>query len=210
MSEKVKVTHVVLDIDETAVSTNPLCKIKNCDHLFTEVADINGGYSIDVHIRPHFYDFIKWCKDQKLEIIIYSNGTPEYVRAIVDRLFEGKEKPKFVLDRRHSINNGETKSLDRVEEFTKVEKRFLLAIDDSKKNFINDRVIYVKCWENDNINDRVLLDVIEMIKKNAFLLCTFFYQDFEFCNSTSISSPHLSTLSGNEYSPTEKNPPDSL
>lgn len=110
------------------------------------------GYYFYVHPRPGLCEFLDWIDSQGYEIVIFSAAVEEYVGAMVEKLFECRnKKPIHLLDSEFSSY---TKKLVSVRNLFKDEKIAIAAVDDCKSNFFGDKeVIYVTPWLNRDSND---------------------------------------------------------
>lgn len=172
---------VVLDLDETLISSVPCFRYAvKCNPIFSD------GYLHDIHIRPYVSEFIDWCFDNNLEIVVFSAAYSEYVSKITSILFDGKRKqPLLVMDGEyleiHQVTGDYTKSLRNVESLLKEknpnlrdENMEFVVIDDSKKNYINfemrmdDRVFLIPEWDGEDDNDRCIKDAQLFIMEKLF------------------------------------------
>jgi hypothetical protein len=157
-------THLVLDLDETIISTSFSCK-EGCNHV--ELGDFN------LHVRPYFKTLLDFCKKRQLSIIIYSAADKDYVHLMVNSLFLKSDLyPTHILDGSHMIRANyygftKTKTLQKVREVTGVGEGCLFAIDDCLDNFVtDDRVFYIKGWSSNDETDVELLNVIQHLENN--------------------------------------------
>lgn len=156
MNQK-KLPIVILDIDETLLSTNPnlstiddFClKMKKEDinkynaiidkiyHIEIEPSEEYSSITLNGVFRPHLQEFLNFCKEHFQIVAIWSAGTKEYVESVI-KLFGDKFlfKPHFYMTKNDLtyIDDNFYKSLNKIYE----EKKYLSKIINSNNTIIID------------------------------------------------------------------------
>lgn len=97
---------IILDLDETLVHT-----ADSCNKLGVDIYDLatrarmyiipfqkNTTTPMVGVIRPHVTEFLDFCFQYFDQVCVWSAGTPEYVKRIVDIIFQ-EQKPNLVFAR---------------------------------------------------------------------------------------------------------------
>jgi hypothetical protein len=165
---KKNMTHLkrclVLDLDETLISTSTNCIKDSCNHRTI----IFCGTELFVHIRPFVKEFFEWCQLNNQDIIIYSAASEDYVNNIVEVL-NIPIKPLAILNSNHIVSYREmygiikTKTFDKIKKIVNIPIDNMLAIDDSEKNFTSDNVIYIGEWSHVETDDIEMKNIIPKI-----------------------------------------------
>lgn len=67
---------IILDVDHTLVHSVKKKKTVNHEQLYIETKDYN------VYLRPHIYDFLRYCFEVTPFVILWSAGTEDYISEI--------------------------------------------------------------------------------------------------------------------------------
>lgn len=85
--------YLVLDLDETVVSTKVNCKTPNCGHTTVIVNDDVNSMSLHLHWRPNTTEFLECCIACDIKLVVFSAGGRRYVDIVCDEL--KKKVPSF-------------------------------------------------------------------------------------------------------------------
>jgi TFIIF-interacting CTD phosphatase-like protein len=165
---------IVLDIDETLVNTREsLDSIKGIDLSDPDVS--KRFYSLFLppdyfHVwgvmRPGCKEFLSFCFDYFDKVIVWSAGEEKYVRAVVDRIFEGLPEPDGIFSRAFcdTHDNNTTKPLLKLQQhFPDIDLTNTLILDDREHNSLScnpDNAIIIPAYRQD---DDALYKVMEWL-----------------------------------------------
>lgn len=152
---------LIIDLDNTLVATFSTDEECRLDEVLSYDIEEKG---LRVYLRPWLDKFIHTVK-QKPEIcfVLFTAGGPDYVHAVIERLF-GEENPfNFVLTR-DNLNEYGLKSIKTVHALlcNHVEKQNVLFIDDNHLNiryaYLNEgyRCIQIKPFWDDKYDTELM------------------------------------------------------
>lgn len=96
---------LVIDLDETVINSavdfnDPVylaCQDPSDRYFLADrFYQVSGVWGL---FRPHMKEFMNFAHDYFAEIVIFSAGTAFYVHEIVDKLFLGRPRPRFIFTR---------------------------------------------------------------------------------------------------------------
>jgi phosphoglycolate phosphatase-like HAD superfamily hydrolase len=176
---------VILDIDRTLVHSVEKYILK-MEGKEEEWKDKFKWFDIDTHItflRPNVWEFIDFLFTEGFEVGIFTAGSDDYAKQIVDNLFVGRDL-KFVLSNNHYeeafYKYRKDKPIEYVVEKYGGEERLShwLIIDDSSnvKRYNGDKCYKIKpfciCYDDtfdfreESLTDDELVKCMEYLKKN--------------------------------------------
>lgn len=165
---------IVLDLDETLVNSHEsLDELKGLDiaslgNRFYSLFLAPEHYHVWGLMRPGCREFLSFCFDYFDRVIVWSAGKAEYVKAVVDRIFDGLPEPDGVFSRQFCEMEGgnTTKPLVKLQPyFPEVNLANTLIIDDREHNFLTcnpNNAILIPAFEKD---DQALYQVMEWLLK---------------------------------------------
>jgi len=157
---------VILDLDETIVSTKNSHRHPHYDHftitfeypsvLVAHVSEVETRHSSStttqsttsfvtytVHIRPHTISFLKCCLEHDIDLVVFSAGQFNYVHAVCDQLFGlilGRRPCKiFTYDDMHTDPHTlrRSKKLDTILGVLGTHRQHVWVLDDASYNYLD-------------------------------------------------------------------------
>lgn len=172
---------IILDLDETLVhSSEDYIKLMTLqpfnDPVMLDLRSRMYNLSLDSYIkpptvwgvtRPYTEDFLLFCFGYFSKVCVWSAGTPEYVRKIVDEIFPSGYKPDVVYNRSHCYYTQEgdifkpIKIMARDENLEKILRLDnTLFLDDRPQAFLKnpDNGIVIPAYEPDETYESYVQD----------------------------------------------------
>lgn len=136
--------NIVLDIDECLTHTHDSDGIYDYEKNDRRVMIVPVGEDTMVsYQRPGLRKFLSFCNDFFDNVVIWSAGTADYVRAITKKIFWGLKPPALVLTRDDCVytsNGTYYKPLSKVyAKLPECNEKNTFIIDDRAMNFLVNR-----------------------------------------------------------------------
>jgi len=169
--------YVVLDLDETLVSSKHDCQRSGCDHIDLCVPTFPGERHIFLHWRPHALAFLRCCVMSGLKLVVFSAGGRAYVMAVcrvLARLIGSSFCAIWTAENLDIATTGsfKTKNLDRLLLHLDARHEDVWVLDDAHHNYLQAsdaaRCLRLPPWD---------IDVVDRIRSFALSVGDFHNDD---------------------------------